>query len=80
MTLKLFWGAPPNPGEMKFHTGTSYSTPPGQPRMERRQFTTHRILGLFGLQIGKSFFGRVALGEWGREDSAPEPWEPARHD
>jgi hypothetical protein len=74
--FKLYWGAPANPGQMKFHTGTLLSKPTGQPRMAVKQFVTHRVLGLFGLQIGKSFIGRISLGEWGGESSQPEPWEP----
>ncbi len=71
--VTLYWGEPANPGKMKFHTGTLLKKPEASPRMEQKHFATHEIIGLYGVQIGKSFIGRIALGQWGMEYSE---WAP----
>ncbi|MEO3387367.1 hypothetical protein [Mesorhizobium sp. CAU 1741] len=60
--MKLYCGRPANPGHLAFHTGTlfSKSAPEG-----RKQFTKHRIVGLYGVQIGQRFIGVLSIGEWG---------------
>lgn len=62
--VKLFWGPPDNPGMMRFHTGTLMRKDNSE---GTKHYTTHEIIGLYGVQVGKSFFGRVALGQWGME-------------
>ncbi|MBP0440638.1 hypothetical protein [Tianweitania sediminis] len=72
--IKLFWGAPANPGQMRFHTGTLLSKPIGETRrMARKHFATNEITALYGLQVGKSFVGRIAMGRRGFENGAYEP-------
>ncbi|WP_138144646.1 hypothetical protein [Brucella sp. 10RB9215] len=46
--------------------------PEASPQLEQKHFATHEIVGLYGIQIGKSFIGRIALGRWGMEHSQ---WE-----
>ena len=69
----LYWGPPANPGKMRFHTGTLSRKSGTYPRLVQKHFATHEIIGLYGFQIGKSFIGRVSLGQWGMEYSG---WEP----
>lgn len=68
--IKFFWGAPRNTGDMRFHTGTLLSKPHAQPVRTQKHYSKHEIIGLYGVQIGKSFVGRIALGQWGFEYSA----------
>ena len=68
----LYWGEPANPGKMKFHTGTMFKKPEASSRLQQHHYATHEIIGLYGFQIGKSFIGRIALGQWGMEYSG---WE-----
>lgn len=68
----FYWGKPANPGKMRFHTGTLCSKIVDGERSEQKHFAKHEIIGLYGCQIGKSFIGRIALGQWGVERSG---WE-----
>lgn len=60
--MKLFWGKPANPGEMRFHISTLLTK---DGKHDRKHFNRHEITGLFGIQIGQSFIGRVRIGQWG---------------
>lgn len=62
MASRWFWGAPANPGEMRFHTGTLLTKDGGE---GRKHFNRHEIVGLYGVQIGRSFVGLVRVGRWG---------------
>lgn len=68
--LKFFWGPPSNPGQMRFYTGSLLTKPKAGPRQQQRQHATHEITGLYGAQVGKSFLGRIKLGEWSVERDA----------
>lgn len=60
--MKLFWGAPANPGELRFHISTLLTK---DGRADKFHYNRHEIAGLYGLQIGKSFIGIIRVGQWG---------------
>lgn len=61
--MKLFWGAPANPGELRFHISTLL-TKGGEPT-EIKSFNRHEISALYGVQIGCMFIGAIKVGHWG---------------
>lgn len=60
--VKWFWGAPANPGEMRFHVSTLLTK---DGRADRLHFNRHEISGLYGIQIGNSFIGCIRVRRWG---------------
>lgn len=60
--MKLFWGKPANPGELRFHTSTLLTKDGQQGKLH---FNRHEISGLYGVQVGKSFIGIIRVGQWG---------------
>lgn len=68
------WGAPRNPGELKFHTGTLLSKDVGGTRMGRRQFSRAEVAGLYGISFGKLYIGVMLFGKRGWDTEEAKPW------
>lgn len=61
--MKLFWGSPAHPGELRFHTATLLSKG-GEPT-EVQHFNRHEISALYGMQVCNMFIGVIKVGRWG---------------
>lgn len=76
--MKLYWGEPKNPGELKFHTGTLLSKDQDGVRMGRKQFSRMEVTGLYGLSFGMRFVGVMTFVGRGLENGKSEPWPFSR--